>query len=225
MKPASFIRIGIVILFVSLVITACNESEVKQKVKQAVRPHRLLIVNHGWHTGVILKAEIVMDHFPVLRDYFPSKGYLEFGWGDAGFYQAKQITPGLIATALFEASPSVTHVVSFRTSPKIYFFGAELFEIDMSDFEVERLISYIAETFQYTSSGKLKPGGVGIYGISRFFQAKYNYFIGRTCNHWTAEVLSRVGLPIGTSLRFTADSVMAYLRVRCPIGRCRLISQ
>ncbi len=71
----------------------------------------LYIVNHGWHAGLILPITSVQEEqLPLVSD-FPRARYLEIGWGDAAFYQAREPTLSLALRAIVKPTPSVLHVV------------------------------------------------------------------------------------------------------------------
>ena len=61
----------------------------------ATRPHRIFVIAHDWHTGIALPTDALADELPFLRTRFKRAPYIEFGWGDKGFYQAAEITAGL----------------------------------------------------------------------------------------------------------------------------------
>jgi hypothetical protein len=61
----------------------------------------IYVVSHGWHTGFVVPASTIESRLPQLRDRFANAPYIEFGWGDKGFYQAKEITSGLTLQAIF----------------------------------------------------------------------------------------------------------------------------
>ena len=72
----------------------------------------LLLVDR-WHAGVVIKiSDIPGDLVPERRD-FPEAEYLEFGWGDWDFYQARGFNLGYAFKALLFPSKSVLHVVGF----------------------------------------------------------------------------------------------------------------
>jgi hypothetical protein len=75
--------------------------------------HDVRIVSHGWHTCVVVSAQDLYAHVPALQIRFPAANWLELGWGDAGFYQADEISAAIALDALFWPDPAVVHVVGF----------------------------------------------------------------------------------------------------------------
>ena len=60
-----------------------------------------------------------------IKSRFGETPYLEFGWGDKGFYQANEITSGITFKAVFWPTESVVHVVAVPKEPRIYFKNSE----------------------------------------------------------------------------------------------------
>lgn len=73
---------------------------------------KIYVVSHGWHTGFVVPSEHIYKEVPELKDRFGDIRSIEFGWGDKGFYQSKEITSGLTLRAIFWPTESVVHAVS-----------------------------------------------------------------------------------------------------------------
>ncbi len=165
--------------------------------------HHIYVVKHGWHTGIILEAkEIETTLIPEVA-YFPdSAGYYEFGWGDAGFYQAETINAGLAISALLLPTSSVVHMVGLDASPSYYFPESQIVSVPVTASGLHRLQVALSASYARLPWQKaVYPLRRGIYGDSYFFRGAGAYSALRTCNHWTAEMLSAAGVPI---LRFPA---------------------
>ena len=79
-------------IFLLLSVSGCGSSLSWQSVPDSIENERsVYVVNHGWHTGLILSYEslVGLPHIEETLGYSP---YYEFGWGDADFYQTEQIT-------------------------------------------------------------------------------------------------------------------------------------
>ena len=66
--------------------------------------NEVYVVSHGWHTGFVIPAPEIQGVIPELEQRFGNTPYIEFGWGDKGFYQAKETTLGLTLRAIFLAN-------------------------------------------------------------------------------------------------------------------------
>ena len=181
-------------------------------VTDAPKTNTVYIARHDWHTGFIISAIEVDAVLPFLKQRFSRAAYYEFGWGDTGFYQAGEITSGLSIKAIFWPTDSVMHVVAVPFDPARYFNHSEVLEIHLSDPELFNLLEFINTSFYYSADTHPVLMKHGIYGDSQFYQGEGDYFLFNTCNRWTAKGLESAGFDIFTFSKFTADSIMSYLR-------------
>jgi len=178
----------------------------------APKTNTLYIARHEWHTGFIISAIDADSILPFLRQRFSSAAYYEFGWGDTGFYQADKITSMLSLKAIFWPTDSVMHVVAVPFDPPRYFNTSEVIEIHLSDPELYNLLEFIRTSFYYAANEQPISMKHGIYGNSQFYRGEGDYFLFNTCNRWTAKGLESAGFDIFTFSKFTADSIMGFLR-------------
>lgn len=173
--------------------------------------YNIHVVSHGWHTGIILPCQALNNKIEDLGERFPSSVYYEMGWGDAGFYQAEEITSKLTLQALFSSTGAVIHIVGFSSRPEDYFPGSEMSMLKLDRKGFEGLLAFIGSSFFKDASGnpvRLKPG---IYGNSQFYKATGRYHAFNTCNTWTAKAIASSGFDINYRLKLTSSGVMGYL--------------
>ena len=168
------------------------------------------VVNHGWHTGFVIPAKSILKELPGLSERFSKNNYIEFGWGDKGFYQSKEITTGVTFRAIFWPTESVMHVVEVPASPHEYFSASEARKICLTEKQYARLLDFIVHSF-YVVKGEIVKLKKGIYGNSQFYQGKGDYYLMNTCNKWTAKGLKSAGFDISTAFKLTSSSIMNYL--------------
>ncbi len=179
------------------------------------------VVDHGWHTGLVVeRASLSIELLPEQRD-FPGARYLEFGWGDAEFYQARQPTLGLAVKAAFWSPGSVLHVVGLDASVEARLAGAEVAEVRLSRPGFESLARFIHDTFVRNAGNPSVVLGEGLYPGSRFYPARGRYHLLNTCNTWVAEALRAAGCPITPTYAMTAGNVMHQARSLAPFVRTR----
>jgi len=169
------------------------------------------VVSHGWHTGFVIPAPEIQGVIPELEQRFGDIPYIEFGWGDKGFYQAKETTSGLTLRAIFWPTESVVHSVAVPHMVEEYFSNSEVAKLCLSDVELSALISFISSSFFRDKSGNLLELQKGIYGDSQFYSGVGDFYLMNTCNRWTAKGLKSIGMDISPTLKLTAGSVMNYL--------------
>jgi len=169
------------------------------------------VVNHGWHTGFVIPSRAIQSDLPALKSRFPGAPYLEFGWGDKGFYQAKEITSGLTLRAIFWPTESVVHVVAVPRQVEVYFSNSQVEKICLGSGEYMSLLRFIESSFHKDDTGGIIPLQRGLYGDSQFYQGEGDYYLMNTCNKWTAKGLQSAGMDISPTFRLSAGSVMHYL--------------
>ncbi len=169
------------------------------------------VVSHGWHTGFVIPMSAIQQSIPELAVRFKDIPYLEIGWGDKGFYQAKEITSGLTIQAIFWPTESVIHSVAVPIHIEDYFPHSKIESLCLSDSELSSLISFISNSFHKDDSGAVVPLKNGIYGDSQFYKGVGDYYLMNTCNKWTAKGLKSAGMDISPTFKLTASSIMDYL--------------
>jgi len=169
------------------------------------------VVSHGWHTGFVIPAPEIQGVIPELEQRFGDIPYIEFGWGDKGFYQAKETTSGLTLRAIFWPTESVVHSVAVPQKVEEYFSNSEVAKLCLSDGELSALIGFISRSFFRDKSGNLLELQKGIYGDSQFYSGVGDFYLMNMCNRWTAKGLKSIGMDISPTLKLTAGSVMNYL--------------
>jgi len=169
------------------------------------------VVSHGWHTGFVIPAPEIQKVIPELKQRFRNTPYIEFGWGDKGFYQEKKTTLGLTISAIFWPTESVVHSVAVPQKVEEYFSNSEVAKLCLSDGELSALIGFISRSFFRDKSGNLLELQKGIYGNSQFYSGVGDFYLMNTCNRWTAKGLKSIGMDISPTLKLTAGSIMNYL--------------
>lgn len=169
----------------------------------------IYVVRRAQHTGIIIRAA----DWPTpsfLTDDFPKADYLEFGWGDAEYYQAEEETIWLALRAALWPSASVIHVIGL-TAPLDKNAGAEaIVEVRISHAGLLELVDAINAEFAAQT-----PVGRELQSTprpNRFYNARRSFFFPRMCNWWTAERLKDAGCPIAAWSVITASRVLREAR-------------
>jgi uncharacterized protein (TIGR02117 family) len=173
---------------------------------------RIFVVNHGWHSGLVIKkADIPRGLLPESAD-FPGDESLEIGWGDWDYYQAAD--PGVASAlkAAFFSSRSVVHVGGFSGSVEDYFGGAEVFALTVSEEGFRRLNRFVSDSFSRSESQQPEKPRHGLYPNSLFYPAHGKFHLFRNCNTWVAEALQAAGLPVRPFYVITAGNLSGQLK-------------
>ncbi|MCS7031425.1 MAG: DUF2459 domain-containing protein [Gloeomargarita sp. SKYG116] len=139
--------------------------------------------------------------------------YLSFGFGEQKFYMD---APGPLwqrwpdgLRALLWANPAIVYVNPVSHPP------SQAQCIGLQPEQYQRLVQYIHSSFRRDSQGRVISLGRGYQPTGQFFQAEATYSLLFTCNHWTAEGLDQVGVPMPWLPLFTA-SLLWHSRNGCP---------
>jgi len=171
----------------------------------------VFVVSHGWHTGIVFPRKAILNHVPSLSDRFPTGEYLEFGWGDKGFYEAKEITTSLTIRAIFWPTESVVHVVSVPESPYLSFPNSEIRAMCLSQYAMDSLGKFLSQSFRKDKTSNLFFTKKGIYGDSQFYVGEGSFYLFNNCNKWTAKALESAGFNIDPTFKLTASSVISFM--------------
>lgn len=174
----------------------------------ATRFHRVEVVSHGWHTGIVIAAEDAETALPFLQERFQGASHYELGWGDKGFYMAEEITTGITLKAMFWARGSVVHVVALQGPATASFPASRVVPVDLTADGVESLLKYVESGFLRGTDGRVLPLRKGLYGDSQFYDGVGRYHVLNTCNKWTAKALRSGGVGISPALKLTSGSVL-----------------
>lgn len=173
------------------------------------------VISHGWHTGIAIKADDLNTLIPDLAERFKHVKYYEIGWGDAGFYQANEITTELTLRAMFWSSGSVLHVVGFNDDPKQFFYKSDVQKIKTGHDNYLHLLEFLQSSFKTDLKGKIMREKQSIYADSQFYSGVGTYQLFNTCNKWTAKALYSNGMDINPMLKLSSSSVMHSLNQTC----------
>lgn len=208
---------GLRVLWIPLLwagLTACMSAPVAPAVPAALKPEqrRLYVVNHGWHTGIVVRSADVPAGVWPGRDDFPDAGHLEIGWGSREFYQASDPGAWLALKSAFWPGPGVLHVVAFDGAVARYFRASEVVALSVSEQGLRNLIAHVRASHEFDATGKPLVLGLGLYGRSRFYASKETFHLLRTCNVWVATALGQAGLPLPSTPTITAGALMSHVR-------------
>ena len=108
-----------ILLVLALLLTACAAAPPGPPPSQTDLDAKtfIFVTSNGWHSGIVVaKADLPPDRLPETVD-FPEARFLEFGWGDAVYYPAKQPTFGMSLQAALVPTPAVVHVAGLWGEP------------------------------------------------------------------------------------------------------------
>lgn len=204
-------------LFVAFLLAACTAKPnapavAMQDGVESGADIAVYVASNGWHTGLILPSDAIPPgRLPETAD-FPESRYLEFGWGDAEFYPAKDPTTAMVLRAALTPTAAVMHVVGLPAEPTRVFPKAEIIRLQIDQDAFDLLLDHIGGSFDRGDDRRAVSVGPGLYPNSRFYPATGRFHLGNTCNSWTARGLATVGVALETPEIVRAEALMAQLR-------------
>ena len=172
--------------------------------------HRVYVIDHGIHTGLVIETKHILQKLGMQNSIYQDYRFIEFGRGDAGFYQDEDEDLSTTLAALFLSTPAVLHLRGYNRPPYQRYPLSHTLEVRLSRVALQKLVAAVAESFTM-NEGKAIEVGKGSDERSGFFQANGNYHLFYTCNNWTAEMVQQADYPIGHRWSFFASSVMRQI--------------
>ena len=174
--------------------------------------HRVHVVRHGWHSGIVVRAADVPMQAWLARREFADAEYLEVGWGDRAYYQAPDPSAWLGLRALLWPTAGVLHMVAFSGPVERYFASAEIVALQVTPQGLARLVAAVSVSHELDAAGRPISFGPGLYGTSRFYASNEAFHLFATCNVWVAAMLREAGVPLIPTLSPTSGALFAQLR-------------
>ena len=173
------------------------------------------MVRRGHHTGVALAVTDWPNREWSVLASFPQARYLEFGWGDAAYYQAPDPSLGVTTAAVLWPTPTVMEVVPWQVVAAGV-QDSETVALQVSDAELQAIARSIDHSFVQPISAT-GNGYDTASGRALFYHARGKFHTFRMCNRWTAEQLQLAGCSVRPRLIVTASQAIAAAK-RCRSG-------
>ena len=193
-------------------LTACGETVLPPE-DVGPRTRLIYVTSNGWHTAIVVPAPtlVATSTLPEIAD-FPDAAFLEFGWGDRIYYQAKETTFDMALIAALVPTPAVMHMAALQAPPENDGSGLKVIPVKLTESGFQRLAQVLAAEFERPPDGRAKPVSRGLYPNSHFYHARGKFHLFNTCNTWTARMLLLGGVALSPSGIITADGLMTRLR-------------
>ena len=173
--------------------------------------HRVWVVSNGWHSGIVLpRADVPESVIPEIAD-FPHARFFEFGWGDAEFYPAREAGAWLALRAAFPG-PAVVHVSGLPDHPARIWPQVKILPFAVDTQGLRRLLVFLRNSFDRAGAGRAAVTARGIYPFSLFYPATGRFHVFNTCNSWTAQALTAMGLGASLGGVNTAEDLISRIR-------------
>lgn len=181
-------------------LTGCDHMPAAALAGDTAIASELHIVSHGWHAGIVIRrADIPVGVWPETAD-FPDAEFLEVGWGDRVYYQARNPGLGAMLKAAFWPTPSVLHVAGFRGPVSGYFPHSRVIVLPVTRAGLARLTVFIDAAHDRPAPAATPRLGRGLYGDSYYYAARESFHLFNNCNRWIARALRAAGHDVRDSI-------------------------
>ena len=196
-------------LIIALMLIGCTSSDEYEERDSSgeLYPHKIYVINQGWHTGIVLKVdEVNIEDMPEIGE-FQGNEYIDIGWGDEIYYRIPGFDVPLAARALLSPTSSTLKIRTLNIPVETYYETYRYcIEYNLTDEEFRILCRYISNTFLKSREGKpvvLENRQNIIY----FYKAVGDYHLFNTCNTWVAGALEEAGFPVGSTMVVSASNL------------------
>lgn len=219
-------RSSLALLIFAFLVSCGAPSSSTSILRESVPPHpsetkrlpssgetrTIFVLSNGWHTSIVIaRADLLPGRIPEVADFSKAR-FLEFGWGDAEYYPAKDPTLGMTLRAGLVPTPALVHVAGLPLPPARRYPKAEVIPLSLDAEGLERLVDFIDATFERGGLARAAATGPGLYPTSRFYPAKGRFHLLNTCNTWTARGLATAGVSVAEAGTTTAEDLMRQVR-------------
>jgi len=185
-----FLLIPIMYLIISLILSSII---IDRKLNDENSDKLIYLNTNGVHLDIVIPIKNVDSLVLSGIKYKQNEKYLSFGWGDENFYintpTWKDLTFSNAFKAMFLKSPTLMHLTRYKSEL------SDWIEIKISKTELQKLNSYLLNTFKTNENGKkiiLKNQGYS--STDDFYKAKGSYSCFKTCNSWVNSGFKESGL-------------------------------
>ncbi len=174
----------------------------------ADRAYRVLVVDWGYHTAIVVEQPAEWRLGPPGMEASP---FVEYAWGDRRFYLESDFRPHALFATLFLPTETVLYVQGRTTLPQVG--SAEAVAVrTVTATELQHLVAQLERYARRDGGGARLPAFAPTAGYrGRFYPAHGRYLWARDCNWWTVALLARVGLADGAAGVLFTPQVFARL--------------
>jgi uncharacterized protein (TIGR02117 family) len=181
--PAVYIIISLILSSITI-----GRAELNAETNKVI-----YLSTNGVHLDIIMPIENIDKLLLQGIKHAQNEKYLSFGWGDENFYintpTWADLTFSNAFSAMFLKSSTLMHVTRHKNKSNNWI------EIKISEAELEKLNSYLQNSFELNENGiKMILENQGYSSIDDFYKAKGNYSIFKTCNSWANTGFKNSGL-------------------------------
>lgn len=150
--------------------------------------HRVLVQSNGYHAVLIVENR---DRLPLGPPENPRAPWLEFSWGDRGFYMESRFWPWDVFGTVLWPTESVVYVRARSRPPALGAAGVTSIEMDAAS--LRGLLAAVEGCIRRDGEGRIDPFPRVPDYSGRFYPARGRYLWSDNCNRWLVERLHDAG--------------------------------
>ncbi|WP_111655857.1 DUF2459 domain-containing protein [Isoalcanivorax indicus] len=169
------------------------------------------VIRHRWHTGIVLPAALIPESpLAFLLPLSEDAPYYEIGFGDDRYYplpreETSQTRRSMTAArAILWPTGGVMQVMALPRPPD-QMPHTDLVTVSLTENQLQVLIAHIADHFALAD---VRTAVAGDITGQWFLPARRAFWVGHTCNTWTARALSEAEAAQWVILPRRAEPVM-----------------
>ncbi len=202
---------GVALLLLACLFGCASQSG-PSKVQVEDYPYRVYAIYEGWHTSLLLDAQLLRPYLPVLDEQLKGRAYVRFGWGDGDYFTGKSKSTGAAAKALFFSGYSAVQLLDYPQSPLANIPRETWVPLAISRRGLRQLARYLDDSLARDSQGQLMALPAYEQNTGYFYRAQVRYGLFSNCNTWSGHALQAAELPVKSRLHLTAQSVFKQLK-------------
>lgn len=154
----------------------------------------IYVGSNGIHLSIILPRTLLPERLPGLGRLPQQAEFVSFGWGDRQFFLQtptwEDLSFSIALKAIFWPTEAVLHVNGHERT------YASWYSLALCPNQVDSLRHYIMDTFQYHGEdNQTVMEYAGYTRTDRFYGAKGQYSLMKTCNNWVNQGLQKAEVP------------------------------
>jgi len=194
-----------------LTLFGCATQAPVQAVAVESVPHRIHVVQTGWHTSLIVEADALRQYSPRLQKDFQQQRYLRIGWGDGDYFTGKNKHWTSATRALFASGYSALQVLAYNYEPWAELANENQAEVAITEEGLRKLAGFIEQSIAVDKSGAVTYLEPTKHNDNVFYLAAPRYGLLSNCNTWSVQALREAGLPV-RGLNLTSSRVYQQVK-------------
>ncbi|MDX1680474.1 MAG: DUF2459 domain-containing protein [Akkermansiaceae bacterium] len=166
----------------------------------------------GYHTGLVFDYPWLVESGYIAPEALGTPRWVVVSWGNTDAYSAEGISgPHKWMQVLFTPTDSVMELIPINYQVPAVLPDQQIWRAEFPAHLGPRLAHFLNQCQVIDESGKPVVVRQSSWGKGVQLEGRYNYFIPRVCNIWSAQAIESLGGKIEVSRATTAKSLAKQL--------------